>query len=228
MPPPAAGFPDRGRVSGRDRVRGRGGWDGRCRVGRDRPGRPCAATSQRARSERECECDHAHDGEPADPHERATAGADSQSNGLSDIGGSGSCSHARDGTRITAPLDRFAYGRTSTPGMDIRPGSLASSQTCWSTNTGFPSGSTAMKLAGPVVLSSAVTWNSTPLARSSRWSCAPLCTCPGAARSRPSRVEGQDVALEHALEEPDRHVAVLEDEPALRGFPKKGVNPSFS
>src|SRR5262249_13025130 len=43
-------------------------------------------------------------------------------------------------------------------------------QTCWSTRIGFPSGSTARKLAGPVVPSSASVTSCTPWAFSRRWS----------------------------------------------------------
>ena len=46
---------------------------------------------------------------------------------------------------------------------------VSPAHTCWSTRIGLPSGSTATKLAGPVVLSSACCRNSTPCAFS--WRC---------------------------------------------------------
>ena len=112
----------------------------------------------------------------------------------------------------------------------VHEDSMKSIQTCWSTRIGFPSGSTTMKLAGPVVLSSASATNVTP--------CAFSCCC----RSRtsvndssvcallvPAGIEGQHVLLEHALEQPDHVVAVLEDEPALlAGSPPNFSKPSFS
>ena len=48
-------------------------------------------------------------------------------------------------------------------------GGLTRPQTCWSKRTGLPSGSTTMKLAGPVVDSSASCSNPMPAARRVRW-----------------------------------------------------------
>ncbi len=73
-----------------------------------------------------------------------------------------------------------------------------------------------MKLAGPVEVSSAMVWNSTPWACSSTLEVANI--GEGVERlgvSVPAGVEGEDVPIEHPLEEPDHDVAVLQDQPVL-------------
>ena len=44
----------------------------------------------------------------------------------------------------------------------------------------------------------------------------------------PARIERQDVALEHALEQADRDAAVAQDQPVLPASPPKTSKPSFS
>ena len=84
----------------------------------------------------------------------------------------------------------------------------------------MPSGSTAMKLAGPVVLSSASCCNCTPWAFS--WRCSSRTSVNEAsfwALLVPAGVEGEDVLLEHPLKQADHVIAVLQDQPVLRGIP---------
>ena len=86
-----------------------------------------------------------------------------------------------------------------------------------------------MKLAGPVVLSSASLTNCTPRAFS--WRCSSRTSVNVASLLGvlvPARIEGQDVLVEHALKEADDVIAVLQDQPVLDGSPAKALNPNFS